>query len=97
MAFENSKKLLIFESKTEEEMNTATKKLKLVEWVSSLEDESIIEKLFFLKEHEKNNKGDWWNIISETEKQSVERGLKDLRNGKLKAHSTVKRGYEKWL
>lgn len=40
---------------------------------------------------------DWWNKISDAEKESIELGLKDIRNGKVVAHSEVKKLYEKWL
>ena len=35
--------------------------------------------------------------ISDAEKKSIEVGLKDAEQGKFKAHSEVKKLYEKWL
>lgn len=40
---------------------------------------------------------DWWNEISDAEKKSIELGLKDIEEGKVIAHSEVKKLYEKWL
>lgn len=70
------------------------KKLELIQWLSALEDSSIIEKIIELRKSE--NK-DWWNSISEDEKQSIERGLEDAESGKLNPHSTARKLYEKWL
>jgi len=70
------------------------KKLELIQWLSTLEDSSIIEKIIELRKSE--NK-DWWNSISEDEKQSIERGLEDAESGKLNPHSTARKLYEKWL
>lgn len=44
----------------------------------------------------KENK-DWWNLISQDEKQSIERGLDDAESGKLSPHSSARKLYEKWL
>jgi len=69
-------------------------KLDLIQWLTSLEDESIIEKLIKFRKQETK---DWWNEISEAEKKSIELGLKDAENGKLKSHSDARKLYDKWL
>ncbi|SKC12524.1 hypothetical protein SAMN05660477_03169 [Soonwooa buanensis] len=77
-------------------MNTQTlnKKIELIQWLSTLEDNSIIEKLLkFRKEETK----DWWDIISEDEKKSIEKGISEANQGKLEPHSTARAIYEKWL
>ena len=77
-------------------MNTQTlnKKIELIQWLSTLEDNSIIEKLLkFRKEETK----DWWDSISEEEKKSIEKGISDADNNKLIPHSSVRKTYEKWL
>ena len=77
-------------------MNTQTlnNKIELIQWLSTLEDNSIIEKLLkFRKEETK----DWWNTISEDEKKSIEKGISEANQGKLEPHSTARAIYEKWL
>lgn len=77
-------------------MNTQTlnEKLELIQWLSTLEDASIIKKLIqFRKEETKN----WWNSISEEEKKSIEKGLSEADNKELKPHSEARKLYEKWL
>ena len=45
----------------------------------------------------KNETTDWWNSISENEKESIELGLKDAEAGLLNPHSKARELYEKWL
>lgn len=77
-------------------MNTQTlnEKLELIQWLSTLEDSSIIKKLIqFRKEETK----DWWNSISEEEKKSIEKGISEADNEELKPHSEARQLYGKWL
>ena len=75
-------------------MNTYVEKLKLIEWITKIQDSKVIEKLISVhKEYET----DWWNEISEAEKQEIEIGLKDLDEGRTVDHSEVKKLYEKHL
>ncbi len=76
------------------ETNILNKKLELIQWVSSIEDESIIEKIVELRKKEDKV---WWNSISENEKEAIENGLKDAEAGNLNPHSNAKKLYEKWL
>ena len=79
-------------------MNTETtilnQKLELIQWLSTIEDFSIIEKVMALRKKETS---DWWDSISEAEKQSIDAGLKDAESGKLNSHSKARELYEKWL
>ncbi len=76
------------------ELNLQNKKLELIQWLSSIEDLSIIEKLLALRKQENS---DWWDTISTEEKASIERGLKDADAGNLKPHSEARKIYGKWL
>ena len=40
---------------------------------------------------------DWWDEISDGEKASIERGLKDAKTGRVVEHDKVKKIYQKWL
>jgi len=70
------------------------KKIELIQWLSSLEDKTIIEKLIQFR---KNEARDWWHTISSEEKTSIEKGIKEANNKKLNAHSSARKLYEKWL
>ncbi|MGM1055628.1 MAG: hypothetical protein ACQEWG_07085 [Bacteroidota bacterium] len=74
--------------------NIQNKKIELIQWLSTLNDESIIEKIMKLRESERI---DWWEEISKEEKKSIEEGIKDADSGKLKPHSEARKLYEKWL
>lgn len=76
------------------DLSLENKKIELIQWLSTLNDTSLIDKLMKLREKEKN---DWWNEISVSEKESIEKGIQDADNGKLTSHSNVKGIYEKWL
>lgn len=76
------------------DLSLENKKIELIQWLSTLNDESLIDKLVELREKEKT---DWWNEISTNEKESIEKGIQDADNEKLTSHSKVKGIYEKWL
>jgi predicted transcriptional regulator len=76
------------------DLNIQNKKLELIQWLSTIEDSSIIDKIMDLRKRETE---DWWLSISEDEKQSIEKGLEDAETGKLNPHSSARKLYEKWL
>ena len=76
-------------------MNLDSEKQKIIDWIASLSDESIIYKIKLLKEQEKNT--DWWDEISDAEKASIKRGIEDVKAGRIVPHEEVKKKYEKWL
>lgn len=76
------------------DLSLENKKIELIQWLSTLNDASVIDKLMKLREKEKN---DWWNEIYANEKESIEKGIQDAESGKLTSHSNVKKMYEKWL
>ena len=76
------------------ELNLQNKKLELIQWLSSIEDSTVIEKIIELRKKESKA---WWNSISESEKEAIESGIKDANSGKLKPHSNARKIYEKWL
>ncbi len=75
-------------------MNIQDKKIELIQWLSTLNDESVIEKILELRDTEKT---DWWEGISEKEKESIEQGIKDADSRKLTSQSEIRKSYEKWL
>jgi predicted transcriptional regulator len=76
-------------------MDTTIKKLNLIHWIAELDDEVTLNVLDIIKEQ--STQTDWWDTVSDAEKNSIEEGLSDLRKGKTVAHSEVKKRYEKWL
>jgi len=76
------------------ELKIQNKKLELIQWLSSLEDLNIINKIVELKAGADQ---DWWNNLSDEERISIEVGLANADNGKLNPHTKAKALYEKWL
>lgn len=77
-------------------MNIQAEKLELIEWIAKLNDVSILKKLHELKFKYHNSK-DWWGTLKKEEIKSIERGLKDLKEGRVHSHETVRKIYEKYL
>jgi len=75
-------------------MNIQAEKLELIEWLARINDFSLIDKLKTIKAEYSN---DWWDQISEEEKESIQQGLLDIEVGDTKAHEKVKEIYAKYL
>ena len=75
-------------------MNISAEKLGLIEWIVKLNDISIIEqlKVVYNKNDVKESRR-----ISILEKKSIQRGLKDIKEGRVHSHELVKDIYEKYL
>jgi hypothetical protein len=71
-----------------------SQKIELIQWLSTVEDGSIIEKIDALRKQE--NK-DWYTSISKSEQDSIDHGYKDAEAGKLNSHSKARRLYDKLL
>ncbi len=79
-------------------MNKSTiekEKLEIIKWVTNLKDKTAIERLRMLRANPK--KSDWWNEITEEEKTAIDKGLADIKAGRVKPHKDAKKLYEKWL
>ena len=75
-------------------MDIQAEKLKLIEWLKSLSDQSIIEKLKLFKDN-LSDKSDWWESLSKDEIESIDEGLKDIEDGRTMPHSEVMKKYGK--
>ncbi len=73
-------------------MDIQGEKLKLIEWLQSLTDQSIIEKLKLFKGN-LLDKTDWWETLSVAEIKLIDEGLKDIKEGRTKPHSEVMKKY----
>lgn len=77
------------------EISIEQEKLEIIKWVTSLKDKDAMEKLRMLKNNPK--KLDWWNEFIEEEKIAIDKGLEDIKAGRVTPHKEVKKLYEKWL
>ena len=74
-------------------MDIQTEKLKLIQWIAEQDDPGIIKKILDLKAA---NEVDWWDQISEAEKNEIKQGLEEADNDELTPHEEVKTIYKQW-
>ncbi|RPJ67837.1 MAG: hypothetical protein EHM20_17085 [Alphaproteobacteria bacterium] len=67
-------------------------KLELIQWLTKLEDDETLDYLKVVKDSSDSNK-DWWNELSDEQKSGIERGLKDIDNGRVHSHKDIKLKY----
>ncbi len=75
------------------DLQIQNKKLELIQWLSTIEDLNFLEKIseFISREDKK----DWADQISDTERQSIEKGIAQADAGKLNPHSKAREIYRK--
>ena len=66
-------------------------KLELIEWLTQLDDEDTIEYLKVVKDSK--TEGDWWEDLSQEQRTGIERGLKDIDEGRVTPHEEVKKRF----
>ena len=62
-------------------MKSENIKIELIEWLTRLEDNSILTSLLQFKKSTES--GDWANDLSQEQVESLKRGLSDLENNKI--------------
>jgi hypothetical protein len=67
--------------------NLQERKLDLIQWLSVTDDALLIEKVAKVRD---DSVSDWWNEISEAERESSATGKEDADSGSLTAHSKVR-------
>lgn len=67
-------------------------KLELIEWLTKLEDEETIETLKIVKDANVLDK-DWWLDLTDEQKSGIERGMKDVEEGRVTPHDIVRQKY----
>ena len=77
------------------DVNLEKEKLEIIKWVRSIKDDISIEKLKMLRDNPK--KLDWWNEITNEKKTAIDKGLADIKAGRVRPHKEAMKLYEKWL
>jgi hypothetical protein len=67
-------------------------KLELIEWLTKLDDQDTINYLKVVKDSSSDKK-DWWQSLTEDQKQGIMRGLQDIEAGRVIDHDEVKKRY----
>ena len=66
-------------------------KLELIEWLTKLDDNETIQFLKVVKDST-SNEYDWWDDLTEHEKLGIERGVNDIKAGRVVSHDEVNKG-----
>ena len=77
------------------DMNLEKEKLEIIKWVRTIKDDSSIERLKMLRDNPR--KVDWWDEITSEEKAAIDKGLADIKAGRVRPHKEARKLYEKWL
>lgn len=77
------------------ELNVEREKLEIIKWVTGLKDNTAIERLKMLRDTPKM--ADWWDEITSEERAAIDKGIEDIKSGRVKPHREAKKLYEKWL
>jgi hypothetical protein len=76
-------------------MNLEKEKIEIIKWVRTIKDDTSLEKLKMLRDNPKRS--DWWGEIAAEEKAAIDKGLADIKAGRVKPHKEARKIYEKWL
>jgi len=71
-----------------------TLKKEVKKWIDDA-DEQMAKTIHAMLQSDRER--DWWDDISEAEKEAIEAGLRQLKNGRGIPHSEVKQKYPQWL
>lgn len=74
-------------------MDIQLEKYKIIEWITSLKDKTMISRLKSLKEETKDE--DWWDELSSAEKEGIQKGLQDIEDGNTISHEKVMKKLKK--
>lgn len=67
-------------------MNLETRKINLINWISSLQEVDLIDKMEAIQKE----KSDWWDTIGNEDKQAIEDGLQQLDKGEFLTRTQVR-------
>jgi len=78
-------------------MENITLKKNLHSLIDKIEDNSVLEQLNEIFTEALNNRKVSWASLNESEKESIERGLKQLENGEGIDFEEVNKRFDEWL
>ena len=73
-------------------MGLKADKLELIEWLRNLNDDETISYLKIVKSSREQN-NDWWDDLTLDQKKGIDRGLRDIKEGRVTPHDQVKKKY----
>lgn len=67
-------------------MNIETRKINLINWISSLQEEDVLAQM----ERIQRERNDWWDAVSSQDKKAINEGLEQLDKGEYITRSQVR-------
>ena len=85
--------IIFFNFEKNSKMNTEAVRLRLINWISQLEDEILLKKIESFRIGQKNG----WDDLSFEDQQAIEDGLNQLNEGKSVSYNDVRNEIESLL
>lgn len=67
-------------------MNLETRKRNLINWITTVQEDEILEKV----EEIQKESYDWWDSLSDDDKNAIKDGLQQLNSGNYISHEQVR-------
>ncbi|MCF8233051.1 MAG: hypothetical protein K9J27_12790 [Bacteroidales bacterium] len=78
-------------------MDVKELKIDLHRMIDKISDKEVLHAVKTLLSQKAETQTDWWDTISEEERQEIEQGLKEAERGEVTGHEEVMKKYKKWL
>jgi predicted transcriptional regulator len=65
--------------------------------IDKISDRNILKAVRTLLSEKAATKADWWDTISQEEREEIEQGLSEADKGEVTPHEEVMKKYNKWL
>jgi predicted transcriptional regulator len=65
--------------------------------IDKISDKKILKAVRTLLSEKTATKTDWWDTISQEEREEIEQGLSEADRGEVTPHEEVMKKYKKWL
>jgi hypothetical protein len=78
-------------------MDISSEKLDIIQRICEIQDNELIDLIKNIIDIPHASNSDWWNHISLEERDSINKGIDDLQQGKVYPHDQIRKKYEKWL
>lgn len=72
-------------------MNIELEKSHLIERIKEIHDTDLLHSIKALLDIETKGATDFWDTLTETEKNAIQKGLDDLENGRVVSYEEVKK------
>lgn len=72
-------------------MNLSAEKLEIIQKIIDIQDNELLSLVNSIISAPGKSKTDWWEEISEEERESINRGLEDHHQGRVHSHDQIRK------